>query len=262
MTARKNIHLFFLILATALACFVNAATAQEIKKRLKFSTTEDVAIAFYKTGGSMPNFERWIKERDPYKHTSAGRRPEVMAQEKARLKRAYNNFDPRVDQIIIRTIVDTKVNASQDEEENIKYNIDLQFSKAPEALYFPYDFIGERIVIMPNKLDLLMKSEIDQQQYIFLEDALRNAVQHTMIVRLVAKEADLSKPYKIDGLQQWVMKAEVVSLEVWNEAGSLLWEYTAPWYMSPDTMRLNNLYKKKPGFHTNSGGVKSLDQPQ
>lgn len=243
--------------AALLVCLLISPSVNA-QKRLKFSTSEDIAIAFYKTGSVKPNFERWIKERAPYNLTPWARREKMMEQELSRLNLAYRNFKPEEDFLLVRTFVTLSPEQSTDAKGKETYTLPIAFSKAPEALYFPYDFLEERIVVMPHKLDMMMNSQIDKNQYDFIKKGIRNSAKNVMIVRLRTMEADTSRPYEIDGLNQWVLKAEIVSLEIWNRQGSLLWEYTAPWYVSPNTVKLNSLYNGKPASSPEIGAVKPL----
>ena len=243
------------VILLLLICFYQPATAQN---RVTFSSTEDIAIAFYKTGGSIPNFERWTKERKPYNLTPWARREAMLKNEMTRLKLAYRNFDPKGDFLTIRTFVDMDPQEQVGEDEEVTYKLPITFSEAPDALYFPYEFLGERIVLMPYSMEKVMNGEITEAQYEFITDALRHSAKNTMIVRLRANEADLSRPYKIDGLYQWVFKTDIVSLEIWSKQGRLLWEYTAPWYTSPNTVKLNNIYNDRPTESPERGAVKPL----
>lgn len=258
MAAQKKINLIIytaLIAIMGISIFLPNAYAQ---KRLKFSNTEDVAIAFYKTGDTIPNFERWIRESEPYKITPWANRETVMTEEKARLQLAYRNFNAEKDYLIIRTMVDAKPTATQQADGSQTYTLNAKFAQAPDALYFPYDFLGERIVVMPHKIDKFLDSALTKPQYDRLIDAGKKITDATMIVRLKATESDMSRPYDIDGLKQWVLKTEIVTLEIWNKAGQLLWEYSAPWYISPNTKALNNLYSDLPIQSPYQGSVKAL----
>lgn len=257
MTAQKKIN--FVIHTALLAVFILGllTVSAYAQKRLKFSNTEDVAIAFYKTGKVVPNFEKWIKEREPYKITPWAGREEMMAQEKSRLQLAYRNFNPENDYLLIRTFVDVKpVTIKQTEGENT-YTLNATFTQAPGALYFPYDFLGDRIIVMPNKIDKFMNSALSTAEFNRITKA-KGTGKATMIARLKATESDMSRPYDIDGLKQWVMKADIVTLEIWNKNSQLLWEYSAPWYISPNVRVLNNLYSEQPVQSPQQGSVKSL----
>ena len=50
---------------------------------------------------------------------------------------------------------------------------------------------------------------------------------------------------KKDGKGQWMFLTDIASMSVWNKNGSLLWEYTAPWYVTPMRENLLDLYKDK-----------------
>ena len=243
------------LLASLLAGFSISTHAQT---RIKFSSTEDVAIAFYKTGNVVPNFESWIKARPPYNETPWARREMMMEQEKSRLQLAYKNFNPEEDFLVVRTSVGLDPQEHTDEKGVKTYTLPITFTEAPEALYFPYDFMNERIVIVPHKLDIIMNGNISSNQYELVKEAVRVSAKNTMIVRLKPIKADLSKPYKIDGMDQWALTAEVVSMEVWSQQGRLLWEYTAPWYVSPNTKKLNNLFEERPTGSNEIGAVKPL----
>lgn len=244
-----------LIVTLWVGSVLHSAYAQQ---RLKFSSTEDIAIALYKTGKKMPNFESWIKAREPYNLTPWAGREMLLKQEKSRLQLAYRNFNPDEDFLNIRTFVTLFPEEKADAQGKKTYSLPIRFSEAPEALYFPYDFLDQRIVVMPHKIDQLMQADITEAQFNTIKDAIRVSSKNTMIVQLRATEGDLSKPYMIDGLPQWVLKTEIVSLEVWSQQGRLLWEYTAPWYLSPNTKHLNSLFEKRPVGSTEKGSVKPL----
>lgn len=242
----------------ALLLLVGLSLSANAQKRLKFSSTEDIALAFYKTGGIIPNFEHWIKERKPYNLTPWGRREKMLATEMSRLQLAYKNFTPKDDFLLIRTFVHITPEEHVNDNGEKTYSLSIVFSKAPDALYFPYNFLDQRIVLMPYKLETIMNSEINETQYNFIQETTQASHKNTMVVRLRAKEADFSKPYEIDGLEQWVFKTKIASLEIWNKQNRLLWEYTAPWYISPNLSKLNKLFDGRPSSSSERGGVKAL----
>ncbi len=231
--------LAFLLL---LIFFPLSAKAQ---KQLEFSTTEDIALIFYKTGGIIPNFERWIKERAPYNLTSPARREEMMKKEKNRLQTTYRDFNPEKNLFLIRSTVRLSTEEHQDKEGNKTYSLQSTFTKAPDALYFPYNFLGTNIIVMPHKMDVLMKSAISKRQYDLINKTTNKNANNTMILRLRAYEADTTKPYEIDNIQQWVLITEIATLEIWNKDGIFLWQYSAPWYAAPEMESLNKLHSLK-----------------
>jgi hypothetical protein len=247
----------FFLLMNLVLCLGLGSKVILAQKFINFSTSEDVAIAFYKTGGVKPNFKTWIKERDPYKHTPVARRPQVMDQEFERLQRAYSDFKPESDFLTIRTYVSLSPEQKINSKGKKTYNLPITFINAPDALYFPYDFMEQRIVVMPAKLDKLMNSDIDESQYNFIKEAIKSGHKQTMIVTMRANKADLDKPYDIDGLSQWALTADVVSMEIWDKNKRFIWEYSAPWYLAPEQQKLNDLYADRPTESLEKGSVKS-----
>lgn len=226
----------------------DAAYAQTLKTD---AATEKVAIAFYKTGNIIPNFDRWIKDNAPYNVTPWALREKIYDQEMQRLQLAYQAFDPKKDYLTVRTSAFLKPTEIENIEGKKTYVISTEFAKAPEALYFPYDFLNERIILMPYHLQDMMHSEVTKEQYDYIKSKVRTKKEKMKIViRMRPFEADFSKPYKIDGLEQWVFKTKIASIELWNKnkdgSDDLVWEYTAPWYTSPHIIEVKKLYENRP----------------
>jgi hypothetical protein len=257
MLLRRYKKYIFIMAIVSFASFLIVHNAKA-QSRVKFTTTEDVAIAFYKTGGTIPNFENWVKKREPYSTTPWARREALMQTELTRLNNAYLNFNPKEDLLVIRTFVRMEPSETMDDEGLKTHHLNAEFMNAPDAMYFPYDFLDERFIVMPHKLDLIMKSKISESDYNSLKTNLPQSSRNTMIVKLRVTEADTNQPYMIDGLEQWVLKAEIATVEIWSPRRTLLWEYSAPWYLSPNTKVLNNLYEKGPIFSPEKGIIKPL----
>ena len=216
------------------------------QKRVSASSTEEVALAFYRTGEIRPNFESWIKKREPYSKTAVARRPKVYTQELERLKIAYNSFNPAKDILIVRTLSNVRLSETQDKEANTIYHAKAQFIAVPDAAYFPYDFLGERIVLFPYDLNDMLNREISKQQYQHIDQKTNARDELKTIIRMRPYEADFTQPHKIDGLDQWVFKTKIASIEFWNFENELIWEYTAPWYISDQTKNLRQLFQDRP----------------
>ena len=226
----------------ALGC-THAAHAQ---RSMRASTPEDIALAFYKTGGIIPNFENWVKKQAPYINTPWAMREDIYNEELYRLQLAYQNFDPEKNFLVVKTFSNINPIKNTDDEGVETYNIEINFSKAPEALYFPYALLEERIILMPYHLESIMSGEISDLQYAHIDKITNPRDDVHTIIHMRPHEADFSKPYKIDGLEQWVFKTKIISIEMWSNKDELIWEYTAPKYKSKNTIDLQNLYKDRP----------------
>jgi hypothetical protein len=227
-----------LILFLGMVFLSSPAAAQ----RLEFSTSQDVALAFYKTADITPNFERWVAETEPYNLTPLGRRPQVMEEETAKLFNEYNAFDPDEDFLTIRTFVTLSPVSGTDDNGTPFYRLDLVYPDAPEIVYFPYEFRDQHFAVMPYNTESVMSSPIARTEHTFLKENTHPARPYLFALRLKPVQAMTDAPYKLDEHEQWVLKTNVASAEIWSDTGVLLWEYSAPWYVAPQVKELNNLY--------------------
>ncbi len=248
----------FIRFALFFTCLIGGFYAAWAQSTTKFSSAEDVAIAFYKTGKVIPNFERWITERVPYNETAWALRAKVMKAEKERLKNAYMSFNPEKDQLIIRTNVNLKTQEAIIGDKKI-YHLKINFSKAPDAFYFPYNFLGVNIAVTPKSLKKTLNPQISSQLYDFLQTELNEKNSNAMIIRLRPEKADITQPYKINDLQQWVMTASISSIEIWSKDGRILWDYSAPWFVAPKTKQIKGLYDQNYVF---TDGTEQKPLPQ
>lgn len=247
----------FLTLLCA-AVLAAAAYAQQ-PGAMKISTAEDVVIAFYKTGGATPPYEKWIKGREPYATTAVARRPALLEQERARLKSLYAAFNPSRDLLTVRTTVIAKAAQYQDPDDKDKAVsvLEMRF-EAGDADYFPYDFLDERFAVIPQDIARHLKPEVGNEQFNYLNAQLERGKPVTLILELRPVKADMEAPFNLDGTGggvdaddgkgQWMFLTDIASMSVWNKAGSMLWEYTAPWYITPMRQNLLDLKPQEKGL--------------
>lgn len=225
------------------------------------STTEDIVLAFYKTGGAVPNFEKWVKEREPYRTTALARRPETLEREITRLKNLYAAFDPKTDFLTVKTSARARAVEMLDPADPSRtiHGLAMEFD-AGDADYFPYDFMGERFAVIPKELELHLNPVLPRTQYDYLLDVLEKGKPVTMILELRPAKADMTAPFDMDGTGggpdekdgkgQWMFLTDIASMSIWNRAGTLLWEYTAPWYVTPMRDSLLDLHTDKSAGQT------------
>lgn len=245
---------FFAVLACLLLAFPTPVQAESGGSPI--STTEDVVIAFYKTGGAKPNFEKWVKDREPYRTTPIARRPETLELETTRLKNLYAAFDPKNDFLTIKTTARAHTAQTPDPADPTKtiQSLVMEF-QAGDADYFPYDFMGERFAVIPQNIKQHLNPAIPRAQYDYLLNVLGNGKPVTMIIELRPAKADLTAPFDMDGTGggpsekdgkgQWMFLTDIASISIWNKNGTMLWEYTAPWYVTPMRDSLLDLHTDK-----------------
>lgn len=212
--------------ASCLLCLSGrgAAAQDTFSGTVRLSSSEDVMIAFYKTAGILPDFDPWIRGRDPYRSTMLLRRDKVYAQERNRLRVAWNAYDPQKDILTVRAYVRGKMEPSEDGKNFI---LQLQFEGAEGVHYFPYDFLDESIALVPLDLDEHMRITLSPQEHSRISSVPGQENQATMILRLRPVRADKDMLYVMDGRDRWVLLADIAALSIWSRKGVSLWNYSA-----------------------------------
>lgn len=243
-----------------LLCLLCLAGITNVKAQEKNTpiSAEDVAIAFYKTGNLVPNFEKWIKETDPYKHTALGRRDKVMEEEKYRLKKAYQDFDPKNNLLTIKTTAIIKAVEKTNETGQINHFVQIIIDKDNDVSYFPYRFMKQNIMVIPHAFEEYTEQEISKNQYDHIKSMTKKDNRHPLTLILKAEKADFDHPYMVDETPQWAFLTQIAVIESWSKEGVLIWEYSAPWYLSPNQNKIKNLYKKPDGLLLDHGYVKPI----
>ncbi len=248
-----------------LFCFIfisslhGSANAQ-LRDKQKFVTEEDVAIAFFKTGDITPNIQNWIELNEPYKSTPWAKRGLVMEAEQKRLQAKLRDFDISTKDLRLRTVAKINLETKQDVNdmgEGIKkYFMNISFLNSPDAFYFPYFYSNENYALMPFGLQQMLREEISIEEYKFFDDLTNPNSKYAFILNLRAREAMTQHPIALDGTEQWVLKTNIASAELWSDKNNLIWEYTAPWYTSPQLKELQDIYDLKSKSSDSIGSVK------
>lgn len=252
MTQRVS-HFFCLSLILFGATFFYAPSVKA-QTNTKASTAEDVTIAFYKTGNIVPNFKDWIKEREPYRSTPLGRRPQIMGAEINRLSQKYKAFDTQQNLITVKTSATLQPIEMPNGQNQSDYILNISLNDHKDVLYFPYEFLNQNIMMIPNNFDKAKAHIISKTQFTHIQSHLRKDKRNTLIIRLKADKADFKHPYMVDNLAQWSFKTNIASMAAWTDDDILIWEYTAPWHMSPQQQQMRQLYQNRPN-QINKNGV-------
>ena len=213
---------------------------------MQTSSARDVAFAFYKTAGVMPNFERWVKNTEPYTITPMAKRDKVYAREREKLRQAFKKFEPENDFLVIRTQARVRLVYPQNpESEPLILAYDYLKEDDSDIEYFPFEFAKDNYAVAVNDLDDKKTAELPVKLYEYLKDQIAGASTVTAILQLKPIQADISQPYEYDTLEQWLMVAEIATVSLWTKTGRLIYEYTAPWYFSPDSPNIVPLQQER-----------------
>jgi len=249
---------YFIIALLGLSLFIpHTVNAQRLKQT---SNEEDIAIAFYKTGNINPDLESWVENSNIYKNTPLARRDEMMQIELQRLASKYSVFNPAEDYLVVHTKARILPIEEVDPIDKSKtYFIDVNFAKEPDAFFFPYTYHEHHFAVMPFSLDEILRQEVTAEEYQRIDDITKKKDKYAFVIRLKTREAVTTAPVLFADLHYWVLKADIVSAEVWKSDGTLVWEYTLPGFMTKEGKVLNNLYDLKDESISPYGVVKPVN---
>lgn len=241
LSFRLRCKLFLLGLAIGistigLSCSVRAAD-------IKMATGEDVAIAFFKTADTTPNFDGWVKNNPDYMVVPPDSVVAYIKKEKQRLLRRWKNYDASEDMLNIRVPIVANLESAPDEAGNQQYTLHLDFYDK-DVTYFPYIFGEYKFAVMPLKLKTMFHQPLSKEQYDTIKRDLSRDNAALLFLALKPVKAHTDQPYDIDGVEQWVLKTDIASMTLKTKNGRTdLWNYNAQWYIPPETGKVLDLYK-------------------
>ena len=213
----------------------------------KVSSNEDVAMAFFKTGNTKPDFELWARNSKNYKVQPPTHALRYIEDEKQRLIKAWQKYDPESNTIILQTKVDIELEIRKDENSTEPaYWVYISLPQRP-PLYFPYFYQNYLFAVIPLDIERLMVQKITRSQFDLIKNDFKDAVHGQAWLRLGLKPkiAHMDQPYDIDGQERWVLMADVVNMALTSrQTGSPYWYYVADWYVTPKARELNGLYEE------------------
>ena len=230
---------------TLVLCALVMASVQSFAARDEDSATgEDVAIAFFKTGETNPDFDLWAKNSKDYKVSSPARANEVLFIEKQRLIKKWKAFNLEESVLEIRgnVTVDLKVVVDKDAVE--QYWMYVTF-KEGGVTYFPYKFQNYLFAVIPQQIETLTIQPLQKEQYDLLHNDFKGKTGTAQLsLQLKPVKAYMQQPYMIDDKEQWALLCDIATMSLYSRTTrQILWNYGAEWYVSPVTEELRDLYQ-------------------
>lgn len=208
------------------------------------STSEEVAIAFFKTADTNPDFDLWAKNTGEYKRRSATRAEEFLYDEKQRLMKEWKEYNPDEALLTVKANVNLELKAVADKNGNEHDWMYITFVDG-HITYFPYVFQDYKIAVIPQKIESLMIQPITAEQYKMISTDFGNQQTGSALIHMSLKptKAYIHQPYDIDGTQQWALLTDIVSMALTSsKTAAPYWNYGAAWYVSPKSKELRDLY--------------------
>ncbi len=233
-----------ILLLTLSFVFLNANLAAA-QLKLKPSTPEDIAVAFYKVGATIPDFDLWIKKYGPYNTAPWAMRGKIYKDEKIRLVEKYQSFTPKNNLIRIRTKFEIGFEnfiETTPQGDVTHHILKTGFLDTADKQYFPYEFIGQNISVIPINIKEYASAIVSEKEYQLIHSKLNGVGKIKAYIELQAINADHEKPKLVDGIDQWALFSNIISIILIDDNSNIVWEKNAPWYVSPTTESLNELY--------------------
>jgi hypothetical protein len=227
------------------ALLLNAAAALAAERNYKLSLSEDVAIAFYREIGSMPDFEHWVMSADKYIEAEGINKPVILESETARLQQKFYNYKPGEDILTVRIPVRAKIIHVLDNKEN-PYLLTFK-PREEEQTYYPY-IVGDIwfALIIGDLADKLVYPLTNWERNAITArySGLRN--QHAYVdlyMHVRVRSVDASAPVHMDGQYQWLIMTEGVSASL-RKHGEIVWEYQQSWYRDENMEEIRKLFRE------------------
>ncbi len=217
-------------LLLAIACLLpDAAAMAQVAPQT--ATSEDIAIAFFKTANTNPDFDLWATANPRYRITAPARAKYFIEDEKKRLMEKWRDYDAKTDFVEIYAPVSVELKKTVDNSGDEKYWMYMSFGK-DNVTYFPYKFLEYQFAVIPHAIETMMIQPLQKDQFTMMVDDFKGAMHGPakLYLQLKPSKAYINQPYMIDGEEQWAMLTDIAGLLLKSRrSGMTLWHYSADW---------------------------------
>jgi hypothetical protein len=242
---------FFLPFLTWALLFLSAP-AHALLDEGMYTESEKVGFAFCKIANITPDFSRWGRELE----LETVRPPNADPEDDTRLDRGFHSYLPDEDLIHIQLpVVLTTVDADRKNAKLARAGIvkiaTISVEKQP-SFYFPFQIADISIAMIPQEVESFTQVPLTAEQFVNLMNRVglpknwNGDINSKLSVEFQMRptSVDIKKPVRLQGEDMWMMLAEVVTMSLWTpDHKKIVWEYTAPWYVTETSKELLDLYK-------------------
>lgn len=208
---------------------------------------EDVAIAFFKTGDTNPDFDLWAKQSKDYKVAPPALASEALFNEKQRLILKWRDYDTEESVLNVVGRVNVELKAVVTKQGGEQYWMYMVFPDG-DVTYFPYKFLDYKIAVIPQQIESLMIQPLQKEQYDLIRSNFGGGAGGLAFLSLQLKPAKsyMQQPYVIDGKEQWALLCDIATMTLHSyKTKQAMWNFGADWYVSPVSEELRDLYQKQ-----------------
>lgn len=206
------------------------------------STAQDVGLLFYRMTNQTPPYDLWIKDRPGFDKLAPMDQDKFAATELPRLEREFISTAPETTPIVVRSAVKLRIEAvKRAGPGSLPKNVLRIDYPVSGNVYFPYPLPERTIAVIPNGIELYREIPLTEDEAKAIRARLDINGNATLVLEIVPRMADGTKPMKLDGIDQWLMFGELGYIALYNNYIDLLWSYQAPSYTLKGQDTLLNL---------------------
>lgn len=220
-----------------------------------YTETEKVGFAFHTLARLNPDFKMWVRSTERYQKAFPIDRAEMLHNDTYRLQNGFSAYQPDIDLIMLSFEAGVQASKSfkESQKAGITTKVSIKFSDLPEN-YFPFPIGDMWIAIVIKDWDKIINMTMDGDQYKEFSQAMKLDVRTNrrsrdvhISLKIRPLSVDTSTPLTLDGIDMWLMLAEIGEITMWHEnyeRREYLWSYASPWYVSKGQKELLELYGK------------------
>ena len=218
------------------ACLPARAAEPFVKQ--KHTSSQDVYLLFHKVSGRLPDFAGALATSEKFKQASVAERKQMSEGFVATMANKFENLDPKKDLITIQTPVKIKLDF-----DGLRLQAQLvNQGNNPSDIYFPYSWGNMNFAVIPDRIDSFLDIPMQTDQLKKLK-MLNAGYYPKLTLRLLPVKADATAPIKLDGMNQWLMLAKIVSAEYVNDDNRVIWTWADNEYARTTSSELFDLKK-------------------
>ena len=204
----------------------------------KQTSAQDVYLLFHKVSGKLPDFAGALATSEKFKQATVDERQKMSEGFIATMANKFENLDPKRDLITIRSSVQIKVDM---DGLRMQAQLDNHYEN-PADIYFPYSWGNMNFAVIPNDIASFLEIPMQSDQLRKIK-ALNRGYNPKIVLRLLPVKADATAPIKLDGMQQWLMLAQIVSVDYINDDDQVIWSWADNQYARSTSSELYDLKK-------------------
>lgn len=231
---------FLILLLIFLCCFSSLVYALDTASTSYDRTTqrEMGVFAFFNLGGSLPDYEHWVRGSQHYQGLPEDDKEDFLINETIRLGTGFGKYNSQTSTLHIETAVLVHYTPPKDDKSAVIYfEFPDQNVEYIPTFSYPYGD-KEWVSLIINRLALFSKIPLTHEHYEKItKDLTYDGVQYEAILTIEVRptQADHSKPIKIGNMKQWIMIGEIAYMKCEVESDVTgktvqLWDFVAPWY--------------------------------